>query len=105
LVAGAGPLAGLYSTTIPTERRVTLMYDKHTMAIIDGSGDTKINWDPDDADSVEAARDTFKKLIKKGHMAYSVHDKGKNLGKKNERITEFDPELENIIFIAPMTGG
>lgn len=75
------------------------------MGVIDGSGDTRITWDPEDEGSVKNAERTFKDLTKKGYMAYSVHEKGKNVGEKNKRITEFDPDLDKIIFIAPMSGG
>ena len=75
---------------------------KGEMAVMDGSGDTKIIWDSSNEAEVEAARDTFKKLTKKGYKAYSV--KGKECN-KGAIMDEFDAEAERIILVPPMVGG
>lgn len=71
------------------------------LRIMDGSGDTKIIWDSDQPEEVKVARETFKKLRKKGYNAYSV----RRLGEKGEVVTEFDPDAEKIILAPPMSGG
>ena len=74
---------------------------KHELAILDHTGDTKLIWDPDKADEVETARDTFNKLKKKGYVAYSVNRKGD----KGEVLREFDPTAEKMILAPQMVGG
>lgn len=71
------------------------------MAILDTSGDTKIMWDSNNSDEVEAARDTFNKLKKKGYIAFSVEGKEANKGKQ---VKDFDPKIERLI-MAPAIGG
>ena len=74
---------------------------KCEMAIIDHTGDTKLIWDPDNNAEVEAAREMFNSLRKKGHVAYKVDRKGD----KGEIITEFDKDAEKIILAPPVRGG
>lgn len=69
---------------------------------MDESGDTKVVWDRNNRDEVEAARHTFNALKKKGHLAYEV--KGKD-GSKGEVIEEFDPEAERLILAPRVVGG
>lgn len=66
------------------------------------AGDVKLIWDRTKAIEVEAAKDTFEKLLKKGYAAFLVKD---NDGNKGEKITSFDPNAERVIMIAPMQGG
>lgn len=71
------------------------------MAILDGTGDTKIIWDPHNKDETDAAKAQFDTLKKKGFIAYTVN---KN-GDKGEIIKEFDKNAEKIILSPPMVGG
>lgn len=71
------------------------------MAVLGREGDTKVMWDPGNADEVENARDTFNKLTKKGHLAFSV----KNDGEKDKQIREFDPKAGKIILVPRFVGG
>lgn len=64
-------------------------------------GDTKVIWDADEEDEVEAAQNTFDDLKEKGYFAYSV----KKDGDKGRVITKFDPDAEKIIMAMPMRGG
>lgn len=75
---------------------------KHALAIIDETGDTKVIWDPNNEDEVDAAKAQFKALKKKGYLAYAV--KGKD-GAKGEQIHEFDPEAGRIILAPALQGG
>lgn len=75
---------------------------KSELAVMDKSGDTKLMWDKDNEDEVEAARTTFNKLKKKGFFAYTVTDKD---GSKGKLIKEFDPDAQKIIMSPVMVAG
>jgi hypothetical protein len=73
------------------------------MAELNETGDTKVIWDKNNPDEVEAARATFDRLTKdRKFIAFSV--KGKN-GDKDERIRTFDPDAERIILVPQNVGG
>jgi hypothetical protein len=65
------------------------------------TGDTKVVWDPDNRDEVDAAKCQFNTLKSKGFTAYSV---GKD-GEKNKAIAEFDPKASKIIMVPKIAGG
>lgn len=71
------------------------------MAIMDVTGDTKLIWDPNNADEVQAAQNTFDKLKGKGFSAYSVKDDAE----KGEVLHSFDPSIAKIIMARPLVGG
>jgi len=71
------------------------------MRILDGSGDTKQVWDPDNEDEVQAAKELFNKLIKKGYSAYRVGSKGAKAG----RMEEFEAEEGKMILVPAVKGG
>ena len=71
------------------------------LRILDGSGDTKVIWDPKNDDEVEAAEEQFDTLIEKGFKAYSV----KKDGTKGRLTKKFDPEAGKIIMVPSMQGG
>lgn len=75
---------------------------KGAMAIMGARGDTKYLWDKTKPVEVEAARAQFNKFREEGYLAFKVT--GKN-GDKGEQITEFDPEIDALIFAPPMRGG
>ena len=71
------------------------------LRVMDLSGDTKVIWDPENEDEVEAAEAQFDTLMDKGFLAFEV---GKN-GRKGKKITKFDPEAGKIIMTPPIVGG
>lgn len=71
------------------------------MKILDQTGDSKIIWDSGNKDEVDAARETFNKLKKKGFTAFSVGAKGA----KDKKVDEFDPEAEKLIMVPILQGG
>lgn len=73
----------------------------HEMAVMDISGDLKIIWSEDNEDEVEAAREQFDKLKKKGFAAFSV----KKGGEKGEIVTKFDASIEKLIMVPGLAGG
>ena len=74
---------------------------KSELVVLDKTGDTKLMWSKGSDDEVEAARETFTRLRKKGYLAYKV----KKDGEKGEQIHEFDEDAERIILAPPMRGG
>ena len=72
------------------------------MRIMGSKGDTKVIWDPEHEDEVEAAEAQFNSLQKKGFTAYEVGRKG---AKTNRKVEEFDPDLGKLIMVPKVTGG
>jgi len=71
------------------------------MSVMDGTGDTKIIWDSGNTEEIENAHKTFKRMKKKGFIAYSVEGDGG----KGKVLTEFDQDAERIILAPPLAGG
>lgn len=64
-------------------------------------GDLKVIWNPDNEDEIDAARDQFDRLIKKGYKAFSV----KKDGNQGKEIKTFDEEAGKIIMTPGLVGG
>jgi hypothetical protein len=60
----------------------------------------KIIWDKDNPDEIEAARKQFDSLLKKGHFAFTVDEKG-----AEKQIKQFDPNVGKIFFAPILHGG
>lgn len=71
------------------------------MVILDHLGDTRHTWNRNNADEVEVMEDIFDTMVEKGYQAWSVTKKGN----KDQRISEFDPQAEKIIFSPALVGG
>jgi len=71
------------------------------MCCLNETGDTKVIWDPENKDEVDAAKAQFKTLKGKGFQAYSV----KKGGEKNKSMDDFDPEAAMIIMVPKIAGG
>lgn len=65
-------------------------------------GDTKIVWDRNNADEVDAARTMFNSLLKKSFAIFKVNKAGE---KDGEQVREFDAAVEKYICIPQMRGG
>jgi hypothetical protein len=72
------------------------------MRFLDGSGDQKMIWNPDNHDEVMATKDVFEKLIDKGYKAFKVDKNGRKSG---SGITSFDKNLGKIIMVPEIAGG
>lgn len=72
-----------------------------TMSVMGKEGDTKIIWSKGNTAEVDNAKHTFTTLRGKGFSAFGV----KKDGDRGDMITEFDENLEKIIFVPPMRGG
>jgi hypothetical protein len=71
------------------------------MSIMNADGDLKVVWNSDNQPEIDAARNQFNELKKKGYLAYRTDKKGE----KAQIITEFDPTAEAVILSPPMRGG
>jgi hypothetical protein len=70
------------------------------LRILDSTGDTKVQWDKAVPAEVAAARAQFDTLRGQGYAAYSVAG-----AKKDEVLSEFDPDVETMILAPAMVGG
>lgn len=76
--------------------------EKHAYAVMGLAGDTKSLWDPNVPAEVEAARELFNSLTKKGYRAFYVTGEK---GEKGELMREFDPKASKVIFVPQLQGG
>ena len=90
------------------EMRVMMTYSLKNKEDIDErlkvtveAGDTKIIWDSEKSDEVDAAKATFDKLLKKGYKAFKVRKDGE----AGDKVSSFDESAEKVILVAPMAGG
>ena len=72
----------------------------HTQIIMDRSGDTRHQFDPDDASAVAEAERRFAELTKAGFIA------AKRTGNDtSELVRQFDPTAQGTVFIPRLVGG
>lgn len=71
------------------------------MRWLDETGDSKITWNPENEDQVDAAEAQFDVLLKKGYKAFRV---GKD-GGQGKQIKEFDAKVGTIIMTKGLVGG
>jgi metallophosphoesterase superfamily enzyme len=88
-------------TTLTAEANRVEETEGGVIVVLDSTGDTKHIWDRNSTVEVEEARALFDRMKAKGLQAWSVTRKGD----KDQRITEFDPSAEKIIFAPALVGG
>ena len=71
------------------------------LAVMDRTGDTRIEWDAERPGEVEAARELFDKMKNKGYLAYTLD----RSGTRGDVIRRFDPNAERIIMSPQTVGG
>lgn len=69
--------------------------------VMDLTGDTRHEFDPDDTASVASAKARFSELALKGFRAVEL---GKH-GEPGKLLTEFNREAEQVLFIPQLQGG
>ncbi len=69
--------------------------------VMDGSGDTRHEFDISDLASIATAEERFRKLTGQGFRAVAL---GTNEG-PGELIDKFDPKVERTLFIPQLKGG
>lgn len=70
------------------------------LKILTSSGETVLEWNRADAQSVEDVRREFNSLIKSGFQAFRIDSPT-----TGELIRKFQPKAQEIIMTAPMMGG
>ena len=88
-------------TTLVAEANRSEESDGGVMVVLDQTGDTRHTWDRTKTDEVDAMHEIFDTMKEKGYVAWSVS----RSGKKDTKITEFDPDAEKIIFAPALVGG
>ena len=73
------------------------------MAVMDGTGDTKHIWNPQNDGEVAAARAVYDSLRSKGYKAYRVDER--NGEKTGEPMRQFDPTVGKMIMVPQLVGG
>ena len=68
---------------------------------MDSTGDTKVEFDPENEAEVEAAKEQFESLLEKGMKAFLV----KKDGKTGRQVKIFNPKAERYIFVPEIGGG
>jgi len=82
---------------------VTPEIEAITFSIMDRTGDSKLIFDINKPDEVDAARAMFNTLVKeKRYLAFRATDKD---GSKGDQIKEFDPKAGTLIMVPMMVGG
>lgn len=71
-----------------------------TLHVLDATGDTRVEWNPNNPDEVALARKAFQNAKDKRYLIYRVEPGGT----RGELLREFDPSAERII-CAPQTVG
>ena len=66
------------------------------------AGDSKIMWDVENGDEVNAAKLQFDSLVKKNFKAYRSDKKGKQ---KGDTLKKFDPNAGRLIMVPSIGGG
>jgi hypothetical protein len=86
------------------EKRNLPLKIRGELAVLNGKGDTKLIWDAENEDEVEAAEALFNELIGKGFAAFEVSDEDEK-GGKGKLIKKFDPKAARIILSPRIAGG
>lgn len=71
------------------------------LAVLDRTGDTRLQWSKHNPEKVTAAENRFKELKAKGYAAFKVNKDGD----KGIQIDDFDPSAERLIMIPQIIGG
>ncbi|HEX4393321.1 MAG TPA: hypothetical protein VH084_17530 [Mycobacterium sp.] len=72
-----------------------------TLLIQDNTGDTRIEWDKNNATEVELARKNFDEHKAKRYLAYKTRADGS----RGELLRNFDPDAERILMTPQLVGG
>ena len=71
----------------------------HLVRILDRNGDTKLTYDPSDADAVRDVEARFQRLMDRNFVAFDVSTQPGRI------ITSFDPNASEIIVSPRFAGG
>ena len=68
---------------------------------MDGTGDTKLTWDPKDVDAIDDAQRRFDELKAAGYASFRISA----FGGQGRSIDKFDPTVRKILMVPPLAGG
>jgi len=72
---------------------------QNEMQVLDHTGHTKVEWNPDIDAEVASARAVFNEMTGKGYRAFTVNNG------KSRRIENFDPDLAEMVLVPHLQGG
>lgn len=72
------------------------------LQILNKDGDTLVQWDSQDPDSVKNAQSAFNEMSAQGYTAFVVDSKGVTT---KAVLSKFDPSVERIIMVPSVQGG
>lgn len=73
----------------------------NVLKVLDHTGDSRLEWNPRNADEVAAAHAHFDTMKAKGYLAYKVAANNE----AGELLRKFDPDAREIIMSPQMVGG
>lgn len=71
----------------------------HVLRILDETGDTQLNYDPDDKAAVRHVEERFEELMRRNFVAFDVSTQPGRL------MRTFDPQAKEIIISHQFAGG
>lgn len=89
------------STTEETRTRPTTAKPTGSMNVMDTTGHTKVEWNKDVPAEVAIAKAAFEAAVAGGAQAFSVRSDGT----QGRRLSEFDPNAEEIMMVPRLRGG
>jgi len=73
----------------------------HKLVFYGGGGHTEVTWETEEEAAVKEAQRIFEEVLSKGGAAFRLTGGVETA----ERITEFDPEAQEIHLVFPVAGG
>ena len=73
---------------------------RHTLRVLDRSGDTAVQWAPENQTETETAKQVFDRFAAAGYAMFRAEP-----GTTATQIREFDPEAKEIVATRPFVGG
>ena len=73
----------------------------HAHIVMDRHGDTRHEFDPADTDALARAQKRFRELTGKGFRAVALRGDGES----GTLLRQFDPKVEQTLFIPQLQGG
>jgi len=70
------------------------------MQVLDRTGHTKVEWDPENDAEVASARAMFTDMTGRGYRAFAAGN-----GKPGRRLDTFDPDVAEMVLVPHIQGG
>lgn len=69
------------------------------MAVMGSTGDTKYTWNPKNREEVDAAREHFDMMRKRGFLVFKI--KGRICQRRGQEVTSFNARSKGYLYVAP----